>query len=171
MLLGHPHVGWQPANHDGPTPRAQQTAGTSAAGRQPAAVNATRIGTIARRDDTDGMAEGNGRPERRGRRRQRVDSDDSTDRDEGRARRRRRQRRDSSSSSSSDAAEGRDAREEHRRVPTRTRAKPAPAALRLPPLRAQAARRLRRRKRFVIVDHTATQRQSWRDHRICYCSK
>ena len=36
-------------------------------------------------------------------------------------------------------------------VPTRTTRNPAPAALRLPPLRARAARRLRRRKRFVSV--------------------
>ncbi|KAF0303443.1 hypothetical protein FJT64_024560 [Amphibalanus amphitrite] len=67
-------------------------------------------------------------------------------------RQKRRRRRDESSSSSSDSGAGRDARDEHRRVPTRTTARPAPAALRLPPLRAQAAHRLRHRKRFVEVE-------------------
>ncbi|KAF0302749.1 hypothetical protein FJT64_025177 [Amphibalanus amphitrite] len=67
-------------------------------------------------------------------------------------RQKRRRRRNESSSSSSDSGAGRDARDEHRRVPKRTTARPAPAALRLPPLRAQAARRLRHRKRFVEVE-------------------
>ena len=94
-------------------------------------------------------------PRRRGRRRRRDDSEDLSDSDGDGAWRRRRQRRKSSPSSSSDDEEPRDARADHRRVPTRTRAKPAPAALRLPPLRAQAARRLRRRKRFVAAEDVA----------------
>ena len=83
------------------------------------------------------------------RRRRSPASDESADDGDARQRRRRRRQREASSSSSDDADDGRDARAEHRRVPTRTDARPAPAALRLPPLRAHAARRLRHRKSFV----------------------
>ena len=102
--------------------------------------------------------DGEGRRDRRGRGRRRHRDDDSEeDSEDGSERRKRRRRRklSSSSSSSSDEEERRDVRAEHRRVPTRSKARPAPAALRLPPLRAQAARRLRRRKRFVAVQETA----------------
>ena len=77
--------------------------------------------------------------------------DASSDSDnEGRKRRRRRQHEEPSASSSEDDT-GEDARSVMRDAPTVTRARPAPAALRLPPLRAEAARRLKKRKRFVSV--------------------
>lgn len=104
--------------------------------------------------DAGGAGVSRQRRGRSGRRRQRPDSDDS-DGDDDDGGRRQRRRRDSSSSSSSEEETGRDVRAEHRRVPTSTRARPAPAALRLPPLRAKAARRLRKRKRFVAVHDAA----------------